>query len=307
MFDDLWSQFDLHYSYFGVRGVDWNAMRDKYRPLALAAQSDGAFALALGDMVMELLDLHVSITPGTGATMRWVSSYERQPSGFNATASFSRYATTSTFTTGHLRGGITSTGVGYIQIPSFEGDGWAGEMDDALSRLNGVTSLVIDVRNNQGGSKTVAQSVAGRFADRQRTTGYVRLRNGPGHDDFSSDIAETVQPEGTHFSGPVVVLTNRRSMSSAEDFILAMRAIPGNTIMGDTTAGASGGPLIRELANGWTYQMSQWIAYTADHKTFEGVGLAPDVVVKPSAAALQASLNANDAPLERAIATLAKP
>jgi C-terminal processing protease CtpA/Prc len=48
------------------------------------------------------------------------------------------------------------------------------------------------------------------------------------------------------------------------------------------------------------------MAYTADHKSFEGIGLAPDVVVKPTTAAMQASLNATDAPLERAIATLQK-
>ncbi len=306
LFDDLWNQFDLHYSYFGVRGVDWKAIGDRYRPQAVGAQSDGAFALALGHMIEELHDLHVSLTPtGTAATMRWISPFEQAPIGYDAAASFSRYAATSTFSTAHLRGGIASPGVGYIQIQSFGGDGWASEMDDALSRLAGVSSLIIDVRNNGGGSKTVAQSIAGRFADRERTAGYVRLRNGPAHDDFTPEIAEVVKPEGHHFSGPVVVLTNRRSMSSSEDFVLAMRAIPGNTIMGDTTAGASGGPLVRELANGWTYQLSQWIAYTADHQTFEGVGLAPDVVVKPSSGA--ATLGASDAQLERAISTLAKP
>ena len=73
--------------------------------------------------------------------------------------------------------------------------------------------------------------------------------------------------------------------------------------VGGETAGAllveEGGEqlvLVRELANGWTYQLSQWIAYTADHKTFEGVGLAPDIYVKGSS-----SISATDAVLERAI------
>jgi C-terminal processing protease CtpA/Prc len=91
-------------------------------------------------------------------------------------------------------------------------------------------------------------------------------------------------------------------MSAAEDFILAMHALPTATIVGDTTVGASGGPLVRELANGWPYQMSQWIAYTPDHKTFEGVGLAPDVFVRPSSTALT-----KDAILDRAIALATAP
>jgi C-terminal processing protease CtpA/Prc len=86
-------------------------------------------------------------------------------------------------------------------------------------------------------------------------------------------------------------------MSAAEDFTLAMHSLPTATIVGDTTIGASGGPLVRELANGWTYQLSQWIAYTADHKTFEGIGLPPDIYVKGSS-----SISSTDAVLERAIA-----
>src|SRR5262249_51847823 len=162
------------------------------------------------------------------------------------------------------------------RIASFLDEDWAGEMDDALAKLGAVNAVIIDVRDNSGGSKTVATNIAGRFADRDRTYGYVRLRNGPRHDQFSDDITETVKPQGSrHHDGPVFVLSNRGCMSAAEDFILVMRVLPTTTVVGDTTVGASGGPLVRELANGWTYQMSQWIAYTPDHKTFEGVGLPP--------------------------------
>src|SRR5262249_21664644 len=117
---------------------------------------------------------------------------------------------------------------------------------------------------------------------------------------FSDDITETVKPEGTrHHDGAVYVLSNRGCMSAAEDFILAMRILPTTTVLGDTTVGASGGPLVRELANGWTYQMSQWVAYTPDHKTFEGVGLAPNVVVKAAYSSMR------DSVLDRAIALAA--
>jgi C-terminal processing protease CtpA/Prc len=100
----------------------------------------------------------------------------------------------------------------------------------------------------------------------------------------------------------VYVLTNRRSVSSAEDFVLAMTSLPSTTVVGDTTAGASGGPIVRDLPNGWTYQLSEWIEYTRDKQTFEGHGLAPTVVVKASVTDLEHSV---DAVLEQAL-TLAR-
>ena len=66
------------------------------------------------------------------------------------------------------------------------------------------------------------------------------------------------------------MLSNRRLHERGEDFILAMRIIPAATVVGDTTIGASGGPLVRELANGWTYQLSQWIEYTRGAQDLRG-------------------------------------
>lgn len=118
------------------------------------------------------------------------------------------------------------------------------------------------------------------------------------HADFTDYIAEDVSPTGAaSFRGPVFVLANLAVFSSAEDFVLAMRSLPTVTIVGDTTGGASGGPIVRELANGWTYQLSEWIEYTAERRMFEGIGLAPDIVVKASASDAAASV---DAALEHA-------
>lgn len=48
---------------------------------------------------------------------------------------------------------------------------------------------------------------------------------GPAHDDFTDFTPELVTPIGLRrFGGPVVVLSNRRSVSTSEGFILAMKA-----------------------------------------------------------------------------------
>jgi hypothetical protein len=283
IFDEVWRAFDLHYSYFAIRNVDWDHSRAKYRPLALAAGSDRALASVIGSMMRELQDVHVVLTPtGDINPMRYVSESELRATHFDPRRVISQYVgdaeatARNNITYGHL-----DDRVGYIAIPSFRGRDWAGEIDEALAAL-GADAVIVDVRDNRGGDNGLAVEVAGRFADRERTYGYVRLRDGPSHDDFTDYIPERVRPAGRRFRGTVIVLTNRQTMSAAEDFALAMRSIPGVRVVGDTTAGASGGPIVRELPNGWTFQLSEWIAYTAARRPFEGSGLSPDIAVRTS-------------------------
>jgi C-terminal processing protease CtpA/Prc len=301
VFDDLWHQVDLHYSFFALKGINWDSLGAVYRPLAVSATSDAALADVLSRMLAALSDVHVSLTPAGGATLRYVARFESAPTYFDASRVFRRYVTGSSAPgAGHVRFGRIASDVGYVSVPSFLGSGWADEMDSAIAALAGVTRMIVDVRDNGGGNQPLAIDVAGRFADRSRTFGYVRRRNGPAHTDFTDWAAQTVAPSGpTQFTRPVYMLANRKSASSAEDFVLAMRALPNVTVLGDTTAGAAGGPIVRELANGWTYQVSSWIEYGLDRTPFEGVGLAPDVLVKGSSTDWQ---HDSDPALERAVA-----
>jgi C-terminal processing protease CtpA/Prc len=301
LFDDVWRQFDLHYAQFDLRRVNWDSVGARYRPQALAARSDAELAAVLGRMLGELRDVHVSLTPfGPGSTIRSVARFDTAATNFSADVVFERYVVLSAFTNErHLQYGWATPTIGYIRIPSFSGAAWDGDADVALEALKGAESIIVDVRNNPGGNYTVAKSVAGRFADDSRTFGYLKLRNGPSRGDFTGYLPERVSPDGPRqFRGRVFVLANRRTVSAAENFVLAMRALPSVTVVGDTTAGASGGPIVRELPNGWTFQLSEWVEFDAERRTFEGVGLAPDVAVR--ATALDAKRR-TDAVLERAL------
>jgi hypothetical protein len=288
VFDELWREFDLHYALFPLKGVNWAAVGATYRPRALAATSEPAFASILGEMLDELRDPHVELTPtGVGGSLHYLSRCDTIALYFEPGVIFQRYVPVSALTPGgHMRYGMATPAVGYIQLSSFVGEEWGrSEIDAALAALPGArTALIIDIRNNRGGAVENATQIAGRFADRSHVYGYLRLRNGPGHDDLTDFIEERVEPgPNAGYPGAVFVLTNRRDFSSAEDFVLAMRVLPRVTVVGDTTAGASGGPLVHELPNGWTYELPEWIEYTPDHRIFEEIGLAPQVVVKPTA------------------------
>ena len=301
VFDDSWTATDQHYSFFEYKHVDWDSLRNVYRPQALAAPNDAALAQVIGGMLGALRDVHVSLQAG-GRTIRYLCRWDTAQTYFNSALVQTRYLTHAT-TTPHLLYGYAAPAVGYLRISDFLGAGWAGDVDEALRTLDSAKTLIVDIRENYGGATALAVAVAGRFADAPHDYGYIRLRNGPKHGDFTNFIAEHVAPVGRHFAGSVFVLTNRRVFSSAEDFVLAMRTFPNVTVVGDTTAGASGGPLTRSLPNGWTLQISEWMEYTPGHRPFEGVGLAPDLVTKSSASALRTG---SDPVLDRALA-MARP
>jgi C-terminal processing protease CtpA/Prc len=195
-----------------------------------------------------------------------------------------------------LRYGTIGDRLGYLWVPTFSGSGWDVEIDDALARLGEPDALIIDIRNNGGGNNDVARRIAGRFADRERIVAYSRFRNGPGHSDLTGYYPTSVSPLGARrFNRPVYVLTSRRNFSSAEDFVLAMRAQPMVTVVGDSTGGGAGYPMVRELPNGWFFRLSEGVAYTAEREEFEETGLVPDVFVRQAP-----GVTASDQVLERA-------
>ena len=63
-FDEVWKTIRDHYYDPSFNGVDWNAVRDRYRPRAEAAQNDADLYTALKEMTRELHDAHTSfLTP----------------------------------------------------------------------------------------------------------------------------------------------------------------------------------------------------------------------------------------------------
>ncbi|MBL8967727.1 MAG: hypothetical protein JNG85_12020, partial [Spirochaetaceae bacterium] len=54
VFDALWSAFDEHYAFFDLRGVDWQAAREKHRPRALAARSSRELFAVLSELLAPL-------------------------------------------------------------------------------------------------------------------------------------------------------------------------------------------------------------------------------------------------------------
>jgi carboxyl-terminal processing protease len=306
LYDQFWREFDRHYAMFGVKTVDWQAVREQHRP-APGADNAALFA-ALRNSVDLLDDPHVLLRTPVG-NHQSAAARARVPTRFSTSTVTARYLTGAAATPGQrLLYGWLAPRVGYMRIPSFAGSGWSAGVDDVIEALGELDALVLDVRDNGGGNNDNAALIASRFAADRRIAGYYRYRNGPRHDDFTAFLPIHVEPAGRRFAGRVVVLTNRRVASAAEDFLLRVREAAGGSgnviVVGDTTMGAMGNPLLRELANGWVFQLSEWMMYDAARVTHEDVGLAPDIVVQLTAADSSAG---RDRQLERAMQEAGAP
>ena len=299
-FDTVWREFDLHYSLFELKHLNWDSLGASHRLRALQVTSDSALAGEIAAMLSELRDPHVSLTAGSLTFTTFTASVPTS-TAYDPSLTLLRYVPGYAISR-HLAYGMAAPTVGYVRITSFDGTGWSGELDDALVALNAAKSLILDIRDNQGGFRQTSTSMAGRFVDRPEAYAYVRYRNGPAHSDFTDPIMQTVSPAGSRrFGGRVYLLVNRHVLSAAEDFVLAMKVSSRVTTVGDTTGGAAGSPLARELPNGWTYRLTEWIEYMIDGRVFEQIGLAPDVYVKRSSLGHEG----RDAGMEQALALAA--
>lgn len=302
LFDIIWQDFDRNYASFGIKNIDWDAVYTRYRPRADSASTAAQLVPIVGAMFAELRDPHVELaTPSTVVTS---IDWRTQHTYFSSSTVFNDYVPTRKLTPSrNMAYGTVAPGVGYVLIGTFSGRGWEDEIDDVLASFNSPSAVIVDVRNNGGGSSATSNAIAARFVDARRTYSFVRFRNGPAHDDFDDYIELVIEPAGNRFTGKVIVLTNRLAVSASEHFVLAMRSSPNVLILGDTTAGGLANPMVRELPNGWIYRIPQWIQYGPNKEIYEGIGLAPNVVVSMTAAD---SVAKRDVQLERAV-SLARP
>lgn len=305
VFDEVWNSVDRHYAAFTIKDVDWSDVYRRYRPAVDTLSGDRQLYETLCGMLHELEDGHVTLrSPYDTCIFPGVSEAPRH---FNPNLIRSDYVRDARRTPeSGLTYGRISDDVGYLHISSFgTGDrAWSGEIDDVLEVLGPVASLVVDVRNNGGGSLRLAEDVAGRFADESRVYAYVEYRDGPSHANLSAPEPLELVPRGERqFVRPIALLTNRYCFSACEGFVLAMGELPHVVSVGDTTGGGFGNPLGRELPNGWTYRVPVWLMSTSDREYLEGIGIAPDV---PSVITPTDVERARDTTLETALGHLAR-
>jgi len=184
---------------------------------------------------------------------------------------------------------LTEPDIGYIYIALFTDENpkqnnqeWGRAIDIILNSLANTKAIVLDVRGNRGGEVYAMEYIAARFTSEQKDYIKTRIKTGPGTNDLSALKIYTIRPYKTisgnlsAYTKPVVLLTNRNSVSAAEWFTLALRTQSHVTHTGTPTCGAFSSRIDRPMINGWFYSISPEKVTDMDGIYYEGIGISPD-------------------------------
>lgn len=162
-------------------------------------------------------------------------------------------------------------GVGYLHIKNFESRCAKETLAGIESLLEqGAEKLLIDVRNNPGGSAAELIKVLDYFLPEGEIFHTVDYR---GKEEFFQSDANCLEI-------PVVVMVNGDSYSAAEFFAAALQEYGAATIVGEKTYGKGYFQYVYPLGDGSYAALSSGRYYTPSGKSLIGEGIQPDYPVE---------------------------
>lgn len=166
---------------------------------------------------------------------------------------------------------IDNTNIGYIYIKNFS-ENLSEVVGNALKELenNGITSLIIDVRDNVGGYLTAAEETASLFLAKGKTI--YSLKN-------SSNTMVYEDETGEKRDYPIVVLINGNSASASEILAAALKDSYGATLVGTKSYGKGLVQQVMNLNGGGSIKTTTAKWYTPNGVCIDGVGINPDYFV----------------------------
>ena len=176
-----------------------------------------------------------------------------------------------------------SGGIGYLRILQFARD-TPGRLDAALSKLSGegMTSLVIDLRNNPGGIVDSAVEVCSRCVKEDQTLVTLEWR-----DPSKNQTYKTVNCT-KYYNLPLILLVNGNSASAAELSASALRDMKRVVVLGEKTFGKGSAQNIMPIGDLGALRITVAHYFTPSHTPIHGKGLQPDITVEIPAQRAQA-------------------
>ena len=144
---------------------------------------------------------------------------------------------------------------------------------EAVEQARGSKGLVIDLRGNHGGIAGMTFGMASAFATEAGKMGVMKMR--------SQEMTFPLFPPVEPYTGPVAVLIDECSISSAEIMSGGMQDKGLARLFGTTTAGLALPSTVVKLPNGDRLQYAFATYTSASGKVLEGVGVVPDEQIAP--------------------------
>ncbi len=162
--------------------------------------------------------------------------------------------------------------LGYIKLTNFSTTS-PQEFQKALEKLKqeGMAGLVVDLRNNPGGSLDSAILIADMLVPEGPITHVV----------YGENRIETHESRSKGLQMPMVVLVNKASSSASEVLAGALQDTNTATLIGTQTFGKASVQNIRGLSNEGALRFTVAQYQTPDGRTIHEKGLTPDIKVEP--------------------------
>ena len=169
---------------------------------------------------------------------------------------------------------VIDSSVGYVQVTEFS-EHTGEQFDDAVDQLlkKGITSLVIDLRDNPGGLLDAAVDVAEPFFRKGELIVYTQGRKPEDKEEFKAEA------EGDPLTLPVAILINSGTASAAEIVTGALKDTHRAVIVGERSFGKGSVQSIFKLKDGEGLRLTTAHYYTPSGYTIHGHGITPQVEV----------------------------
>jgi C-terminal processing protease CtpA/Prc len=292
--------------------LNWKQQYDIYRTIVSSKTTEKELITIFGEMLAPFKDNHSYIAKGDSFIYRtpYISAYDKEfPSRklkdsmwkvSCKTLEMYNFEKMQAF--GPKEKGISlfyqsrSTDIGYIKISRCYGKTEA-LFDDILAIADSINSvhlfdsllsnildkkaLILDLRNNNGGNDWMYY-LASRFLDKERITHYISTRQKGNHDNFSAMKPYMLQPNGAvRYLNPIVILTNVKTASAAEGFLIAVKDLPNVTLIGSSSEGIFSNTMnydIDESQNIWGTLSNEKI-FDANKVCYERKGIPVDIEI----------------------------
>ena len=169
---------------------------------------------------------------------------------------------------------IENDSIGYINLYSFDEN--ANEfIKKALADFDEkkITNIIMDLRNNPGGSLLVLNEICQHFIPKGPTV-FIEYKN-----PLNNYVLESTNTKPKY---NVIVLTNSASASASEAFSGAIQDTKVGIVVGSQTFGKGTMQTVTKFKIGGGIKLTQAEYLTPNKRNINGIGIEPDVKVKDS-------------------------
>lgn len=170
---------------------------------------------------------------------------------------------------------ILEDGIGYIRLVEFR-ENTPKDLNKVLGDLKkqGMSALILDLRNNPGGLLDVAANVAEKFINRGKLIVSTRGRKTSQNLEFISHEASPL------LDIPMVVLINEGSASGSEIVASCLKDYKRAIILGMKSFGKGSVQTIMPLGDGSALRLTTSKYFSPLGSQIHGKGVVPDIVVE---------------------------